>query len=307
MVSLIMASLLLANVCKRVSKALRNSLVPVSVIAGLLLLAISVAVKQVTGSYLFNYQAFTGGADASGVELLEIITYHCLAIGFIAMALRKTGKVTGKERAAQVLDTGIITVSTYLLQGIVGMALTIGFSFLIPTLLKASGLLLAFGYGQGSGQALNYGSIYEAYGFVGGKSFGLTVAAMGFLSAAVGGVLYLNHLRRKGLVQSKDRISRQIETVEQGDEIPMNDSVDKLTIQLALIFLAYALSYLLMHFLGDLVGPGLKATIYGFNFLIGVLVATALKGVLALLRVTFACPRYECRLSSSRSSRCPFH
>ena len=46
-----------------------------------------------------------------------------------------------------------------------------------PLILKdffpVSGLLLPFGFGQGTGQALNYGNIYEQdYGFDGGRSFG---------------------------------------------------------------------------------------------------------------------------------------
>ena len=35
----------------------------------------------------------------------------------------------------------------------------------------AAGILLPFGYGQGTGQALNYGGIFENdFGFVGGKT-----------------------------------------------------------------------------------------------------------------------------------------
>ena len=53
-----------------------------------------------------------------------------------------------------------------------------------------------------SGQAMNYGNIYETeYGFIGGKSFGLTIAALGFLSASIGGVIHLNILKRKGKIK----------------------------------------------------------------------------------------------------------
>ena len=38
-------------------------------------------------------------------------------------------------------------------------------------MLEAAGLLLALGYGQGTGQAMNYGNIYETqFGFTGGMS-----------------------------------------------------------------------------------------------------------------------------------------
>lgn len=39
-----------------------------------------------------------------------------------------------------------------------------------------------------------------------------------------------------------------------------------------------------MKVLGDIVGEGLRATIYGFNFLIGTLLAVGFKGILRLLR-----------------------
>ena len=46
---------------------------------------------------------------------------------------------------------------------------------------------------------------------------------------------------------------------------------------------AYLLAYLLMFFLGNLL-PGLRSTIYGFNFLLGVLAATVLKSILDALQ-----------------------
>ena len=63
----------------------------------------------------------------------------------------------------------------------------------------------------------------------------------------------------------------------------MNESIDKLTIQVALIAVAYVITYLLMTGLGALL-PGMKSVIFGFNFLIGVLSATLIKALLKLLK-----------------------
>ena len=63
----------------------------------------------------------------------------------------------------------------------------------------------------------------------------------------------------------------------------MQDSIDKMTVQIALIAVAYALSYLFMYLLGALL-PGMKSTIYGFNFLLGVLSAMLVKAVLKFLK-----------------------
>ncbi len=281
--AVILGSMIVANIIKRKVKFLTNSLVPVSVLGGLLLLAISVIVKAITGDYLFNHEAFSAGSSRTGIETLEILTYHCLAIGFIAMTLRKSnGK--GKTRTRDVINTGVTTVSSYLVQATVGLVVTIIGSFFIKKLIKASGLLLAFGYGQGTGQALNYGSIYEGYGFEGGKSFGLAVAAMGFLSASIVGVIYLNSKRNKGELKvrlEKSELNR--EKVEEEGEIPMIESIDKITMEIALIAICYAGAYGIMYVLGNLAG-GLKSTIYGFNFLFGALMGVILKALINVLR-----------------------
>lgn len=67
------------------------------------------------------------------------------------------------------------------------------------------------------------------------------------------------------------------------NEIPMQESIDKATIQIALIFAAYVLAYVLMFILGSLL-PGMQAVIYGFNFLLGVLCATLIKALIGFLR-----------------------
>ena len=131
---------------------------------------------------------------------------------------------------------------------------------------------------------MNYGSIYELeYGFDGDKSFGLTVASMGFLAASIGGVIHLNLLKRQGKIKLDKGTGLSNEPVEGQNEIPMQESIDKFTVQIALIVVAYLIAYLLMYGLGCLL-PGMRTTIYGFNFLLGVLAGTLLKTVLNALQ-----------------------
>ena len=287
--AVILGGLLVGNTLKRYIPFLRKSLIPVSVIGGVFLLILSTISKFTLGDYLFDLNAFSEGTSMSGIEMLEVMTYHCLAIGFIAMTLRKSdNKGKTKGRVNEVINTGLTTVSTYLLQGFFGLAVTVVASFMIPKLIKASGIILCFGFGQGTGQALNYGSIYENdYGFVGGKSFGLTIAALGFLAASIGGVLYLNYHKKKGDIVIREVASRlNNEVVEEDGEVPMVDSIDKITLQIALVFVCYALTFTIMSLISDLVGPGLTTTIYGFNFLFGALSAVIVKELLKLLRKT---------------------
>ena len=167
-----------------------------------------------------------------------------------------------------------------------GLGITITAAMIMTDFFPAAGVLLPFGYGQGTGQALNYGSIYESdYGFVGGKSFGLTIAALGFLSASIGGVIHLNILKRQKKIELRKvgEMKLYSEEIQSGDEIPMNGSMDKLTVQIGIICGTYLLAYLLMYLLGVIL-PGMKTVIYGFNFLLGVLAATLIKAVLKLLR-----------------------
>lgn len=283
LVAVLLISLLVANALKRAIKFLRVSLIPTSVLGGGILLLIAGIYKLITGDLFFD-TAFFGG---NGMATLEVITYHALALGFIASTFKSSEGKLSKKRTREIFDTGVTTVSTYLLQALFGLGVTIIAASLFTDIFVASGIILPFGYGQGTGQAMNYGNIYETqYGFVGGKSFGLTIAALGFLSAAIGGVIHLNVLRRRGVLVpgSSDTEGKiQSEEIQSENEIPMQGSMDKLTVQLALVALAYFVAYFIMYLLGMIL-PGMKSVIYGFNFLLGVLAATLIKMVLRFLK-----------------------
>ena len=267
-------AMLLANVIKK-TKLFRNSLIPTSVLGGIILLIVSTVYEAIAKQPFFNLAIFGGNGNA----ILEIITYHALALGFIASTLKSTEKKFTKERNKEIFNTGVTTVATYLLQAVFGMGITLGLSYILTDVFPISGILLPFGYGQGTGQALNWGKTYENEGFVGGPSFGLTVAALGFLSASIGGVIHLNILKRKGkVIIASDKESKLLsEEVQSDNEIPMNGSMDKMTVQIALVLLAYLLTYGLMALLTKLIG--MQSVIYGFNFLFGVLMATLIKAV----------------------------
>jgi ESS family glutamate:Na+ symporter len=155
------------------------------------------------------------------------------------------------------------------------------------------------GYGQGPGQAYNWGHNYEAaYGFANGTSFGLTVAAMGFVSASIGGIIYLNVLRRKGIFKASigegtidDNLTA--EHITGGDEIPLSESMDKFTVQLALVFISYIAAYLFMRGIESVIETGamgdfgyntVRPLVWGFNFLIGTIFALILKAALRGLK-----------------------
>ena len=274
----LLVSILLAHMLKRTIPLLQKSLIPTSVLGGALILIAEGLFKLISGGNAMFDAAIFGG---KAISTMEILTYHCLALGFIASTLKASDAKMSKQRTIEIFNTGVTTVSTYLMQAVLGFGITMIACLFIKDFFPAAGVLLPFGYGQGTGQALNYGGIYEGLGFVGGKSFGLTIAALGFLSAAIGGVIHLNILRKGrklSLEEAKPHILKA-EDIEGENEIPMQESLDKITVQICLIAVAYLLAYALMVVLGALL-PGMKSVVYGFNFLLGVLAATLLKTVI---------------------------
>ena len=281
--TILLVGMLTANMLRRLIKPLRQSLIPSSVLGGFLILFANLAYEKIVGAPVFSKVT------------METLTYHGLGLGFVAMALRSNKREKSKESNAAVFDAGVTTVSSYLLQGILGLAITIGLFYLIGNW-PASGLLLPMGYGQGPGQAYNWGHVYEtatAYApFQYGGSFGLTVAAMGFVSAGLGGVVYLQRMKSKGQIKkflenADEMEDLTAESITDKNEIPLSESLDKLTVQIGLVVFTYMAAYLVMYLislgldqLGGFFTSTVKPLIWGFNFLIGTVMAILVRNVL---------------------------
>ena len=284
--------IMLAHIIKNNVPFMKKSLMPASVLGGIIILIFCTIWKLITHETFFNLNIFSivkttadGVSSAqTGSDILQIVTYHCLGIGFVAMGLKINRKNESKVKPNEVFNTGVITVSTYLLQAMFGIVVTLIAATLVTGLLPGAGSLLCLGFGQGTGQALTWGTNFQNDdGFVGGSYFGLSIAALGFLAASIGGVIYLNYLRRRNRLTSRIEVNNiSIDDVQTENDIPLTGSIDKFTIQVALVLICYTGSYLLMLLLGKII-PGMKSTIYGFNFLLGILFAVLLKTVLKFL------------------------
>ncbi len=266
---IIAALILIANILRRKVSFIRGTLMPTAVLAGFLLLLLK------------SLNIIPIDAD-----FLETITYHAIALGFIALALRRPEDQHG-EGTLLAAKNGALIVSTYLVQAVVGLIISLLLAYTImPDLFKASGILLPMAYGQGPGQANNVGTTYQALGFEGGRSFGLSLAAAGYLCACVVGVIHLNVLKKRGVIAKKgdgegEDQSLTVDFFQDKGEIPISESADKLSMQCALVAIVYFLSYLLTKgivALLEAVAPGLAATVstllWGFNFIVGSLIAT---------------------------------
>ena len=271
---MIAGSILLANFLRQKLAFIRRSLMPTAVLAGFILLILK---------HLHLLPVDNG--------FLEIIVYHCIALGFIAMSLRTPkGKPAGKGDHTG-LASGAVIVSTYLVQGVAGLIITIALAgTVMPGLFRAAGLLLPMGYGQGPGQANNVGMTYEALGFQGGRSFGLAIAAAGYICACVVGVILLNVLAKRGAVRPKTGAAEEapdLSFFQDEGELPISDSLDRLSIQLALVLVVYLATFLATW--GVTAGiaalsAGLANTVntllWGFNFIIGSALAILLRVLL---------------------------
>ena len=274
-VGIIASITLFANVIRQKISFIRKSYIPTAVLAGFILLLLRslniVHIRQ---------------------EFLELITYHGIAIGFIAMSLRvKREKTTDTYKIA--VKSGALIVSTYLVQAITGLVISLFLVFtFMPQFFPASGILLAMGFGQGPGQANNVGSTYESLGFVGGQSYGLAIAASGYLIACTVGVFFLNK-RKSKITKYTDETSNDtpIDIFQDEDEIPISQSIDKLSIQVALIVFVYLLTFGILvgvSRLLSLISPGVANTLspilWGFNFIFASAIASGVAALISVLR-----------------------
>ena len=191
---LLLMFLMLGNILRRTIPLFRKLLIPSALLGGTLLLIVNFICKQ------FNFQLVD-------MRLMQVITYHCLAIGFAAMSL-KTEKSTHKTNRSQVVEFGALQGGSYMLQAFIGLVITIAL-FLITrygenVISYVSGLILPLAFGQGPGNALTWDINFTntpAAQFFGNGSFGLSLASIGFVVASIFGVLYINIHKKSFLFQ----------------------------------------------------------------------------------------------------------
>ena len=276
---LLLLFLMLGNILRRTIPLFRKCLIPSALLGGALLLIVNIIGKQFDFFVVDN-------------RLMQVITYHCLAIGFAAMSL-KTEKITHKTKKIQVFEFGALQGGCYMMQAFVGLGITLVL-FLVTRygeqiVSYICGLILPLAYGQGPGNALTWDIKFTntaAAQFAGNGSFGLSLASIGFVVASIFGVLYINIYKKRGTLQVRN--ARPVgEFVDQtnpgGNEIPDNESVDKFTLQAGFVALAYALSFGFMCLLGIL-SEFTNSIAWGFNFLWASLAAMLIKFVVKRLQ-----------------------
>jgi len=275
-IGLLLVALLIGNALRRTVPFLRKAFIPSALVGGLLLFLVNLVVQKTTGTPLID------------TRVMQIITYHALGIGFIAMTMKTVEKDKSNKLGRHTLQNGLLTGGTYMLQAVVGIAISLIFFYAGASLFYDAGVILPLGFGQGPGNALTWDINFGEYGFDGNGSFGLTIASIGFIVASVVGVTYINVFKKKGQITEKTAtVEKKVEHFEEQNEIEDCESVDKMSIQIALCALSYGLSFVIMFLfakLSDVTGVKLFNDVaWGFNFIWGVITATIIKAVMKAL------------------------
>ena len=265
--------LFVGKIVKEKVPFLNRVIIPTALIAGFIGLILS--------------EGFLGLIPYSRDGVLKELVYHSLAIGFIAMSLKRDTNKTTKK----IWSTGMIIVIVYLLQAIIGTGIV---ALFFKDIFLGAGLLLPLGFGQGPGLATSIGQGYaDGIGVLtDGAALGATIASVGFLVGGVLGVVTLNFLSRKHNLNI-DKIHRENSTNKETFEFESINELrvfDALTTQIAIIFVIYGSVYLtlvllegwLLPQLGD-IGVTFAGVFHGFNFLIGIIYALLFKKLLVTL------------------------
>ncbi|TXT44008.1 MAG: glutamate:Na+ symporter ESS family [Spirochaetes bacterium] len=283
---LISAALVLATLIRSKVSFFQKFLIPNALTAGFMLLPV------------YNYLLPAVGYNVNG---LGDLVYHLLNISFISMSLRSAPPRVKGHKGGGVLGMSTGILLGYASQALLGLGLTLLF---LPKIHPAFGLHLPLGFALGPGQAYAIGKGWEAMGFEGGASVGLTFAALGYLWACFGGVILINMGIRKGWVRPEVlKIMKNKEilrgTVSRGGDKPIgarlttdSEAIDSFSFHIATVLVVYFLSFLLLKGLTILlgfagkVGMELATNFWGINFIFSAITAIVVRRLIDLFKIS---------------------
>lgn len=269
--------ILIGTLLRRYVKFFQTYLIPNNFIGGALAL-------------LIGSQGF-GLIDLQS-DRLVLYVYHLLALTFISLGLRQEKKKWGKGP----LSKSIASLSSYLIQGLIGLLVAFALFYTIdPDLFVGIGLVVPLGFGMGPGLAATLAGSWEKFGFEGGAQVGLTFAAIGYLYAFFVGIFLINwgiRHQKTALIKSIDHISNDMRIGVNKDgsnpiagHLPLaTEAIEPLAFHIALIGFVYLITYLIVNFLAALmISNGLTGfvpTLWSFHFVVGLLLSLLVRKVL---------------------------
>lgn len=268
---LLLVFLVLGNILRRSIPFLRKSFIPSALIGGVLLALLGLFIKWVSPNDF----------ELIDKQIMKVVTYHALAIGFIATTLKVANQEKKKGLGALSVQNGLLTGATYMLQAVFGILTVLIFYWAGTKIFHASGIILPLAFGQGPGNAMTWDINFA----IADGSFGLALASIGFIVASLVGVVYLNYYRRKGeIIRNEGLVERRLEEFVENHEIEDSDSIDKMSVQVGIVAICYAIAFGIMCALHATGVKMVRDIAWGFNFIFGVISATLVRAFLVFLK-----------------------
>ncbi|HWP68407.1 MAG TPA: sodium:glutamate symporter [Rectinemataceae bacterium] len=282
---LISVALLTATLIRSKVRFFQKYLIPNALTAGFLLLPVYNFVLPAVGYKMNN---------------LGDLVYHLLNLSFISMSLRSSPPKAKGHKGGGVLGMSTGILMGYATQALLGLGLTLLF---LPSIHPAFGLHLPLGFALGPGQAYAIGKGWEAMGFEGGASVGLTFAALGYLWACFGGVILINMGIRKGWISSemlsfmKNKeimsgiVGKDAQKPIAGHLTTDSEAIDSFSFHTGAVLVVYFLSFLLLKGLTFLLGfagktgAELATNFWGINFIFSAVTAIVVRRLIDVFKI----------------------
>lgn len=280
--ALLASMLLLGSILRNRISWLSHSLIPSSIIGGLIGFVL-LSLDLIPG---FTPQDFT------------TLTFHLFTLSFMSLCL------TGKSKDSSLHGGSIVRGGLFLtaiwsaslgLQAVLGYSVFAGYDSITGSgLSEWLGAIVTTGFTQGPGQALTYGGIWEEkFGIADAPQVGMIYASLGFLVAFLVGIPLARHYIHKGLNANKaskidehfvSGFYRLDEAPSAGNVISHPANLDSLAYHISLLGVAYVLTYVWLNLMQPLVAGlhpfGLNVPIlFSFNlfFIHGLLIAVLMR------------------------------
>jgi ESS family glutamate:Na+ symporter len=231
---------------------LRRFFLPVSLIAGLILLVLG---PQIAGQYFPDYALTSEMYDVWKPlpGLLINVVFACLFLAHPIISIRKIWKLAG----SQVAYGQMIAWGHYVVGGLVTLLILTPFfgeKPIMATLLEAS-------FEGGHGTVAGLSGVYQNFDFLYGQEIANALATASLITAILAGVLIINIGKRRGLLKyhgghRKNYHYTMLHTLERNSKI-LRDHLNfrKVMKHLLLVAIAIAIGLILRQLLIDIETP----------------------------------------------------
>jgi ESS family glutamate:Na+ symporter len=268
--------LAVAAIARHRVRSLRRLAIPDGIVAGVLGL--------VLGPGGLGVIAFDRGD-------LELMVYHGFAIVFVAVGLQTPAPRVGGTGSARSLAVAFVTMAV--IQALLGFGfVAVWASATGEALHPGFGWMPTLGFSQGPGQALAFGSAWEQAGMHHGTQLGLIFAALGFAACCGLGIPLVAWGRRRGWASTPGFDERERDVA--GEAVagaPASAAAGGLSAQLVAIGCVYAATFGVLWALTRALprDSAVVATLWGFHFITGSILAIGLRRLAARRRIELAC------------------